>query len=233
MKKQGMKRESIMLVFCLLTACGALFAQETKPYRFEVTLNAGLNNSWGWEVEPEFFYSPFRYWGVGAGLAYTGMLEAETYSGVSSDGMLLWFFHDNRPRYAFSFRPKMKFSSPIIPLRRDAESGFSLSLYPGLIIPFPVNPVYQIDYIPKAEQYSGPAVKVNEAQGKGARTVYYSVKLQLNYHIDRDIALSLGYTLSDYDLYGGMRRLKVEGKPLELKRKQMMHLFTLGAAYAF
>ena len=60
MKKQGMKRECIMLVFCLLTACGALFAQETKPHRFEVTLNAGLNNSWGWEVEPEFLRLSYK-----------------------------------------------------------------------------------------------------------------------------------------------------------------------------
>lgn len=233
MKKQGMKRESIMFVFCFLEACSALFAQEVKPHRFEITLNAGLNNSLGWELEPEFFYNPCRYWGVGAGLAYTGMLEAETYSGVSSDGMLLWFFHDNRPCYAFSFRPKIKFSSPMILLHQDTESGFSFSLYSGLIIPFPVNPVYLMDYIPNIDLYSGPPIKIGEVRGNGARIVYYSIKLQLNYHIDRNVSLSLGYTWSDYDLYGGMRHLKVEGKPLELKYQQIMHLFTLGGSYCF
>lgn len=223
----------IWIVLCIVISQGHLLAQNKKQTHFEVSLNAGVNNSMGWELEPEFFYTPCRYWGIGAGLAYTGMIGDESYRGISLDGRLLWFLDEERPWYPFTFRPKMKISTPQILWGAARNGRFSFSLYPGLIIPFPSNPVYQVNYIPNVDQFTGPPVKIGMVKGSGARIVYYSVKVQLNYYIDSNFYLSAGYTLSDYDLYGGMRRLEIEGKKLGLKPQKLMHLFTLGATFCF
>lgn len=233
-KIKRMKYQSLIwIILCILIFQTKILAQNNKQTHFEATLNAGINNSMGWELEPEFFYTPFRYWGIGAGVAYTGMIGEESHGGRSVDGRLLWILNEEHPWYPFTFRLKMKISTPKFFGGVTRDGRFSFSLYPGLIIPFPLNPVYQVDYIPNVDQFTGPPVKIGTVKGSGARMVYYSVKLQLNYYIDSNFYLSAGYTLSDYDLYGGMRRLEIEGKKLELKPKTLMHLFTLGATFCF
>lgn len=231
--KMMMNVQKLILGVCCLMGLTELKAQTSRLPMFEVALHAGVNNSYGWELEPEFFYNPCRYWGIGAGLAYTGMLGTDNYQGVSADGRFRWLLDEGRPWYPFSFRPKMRLSTPVFSLGSDRESGFSISLYPGIVVPFPMNPSYTVNYIPNVDQFVGSPVKVSTVKGSGARPVYYSARVQLNYHVDRNFHVSLGYTLSDYDLYGGMRRLQIEGKELNLQNKKLMHLFTLGAAYEF
>lgn len=227
------KGHILILGLCCLMDQIVLKAQTNKQPKFEVALHVGINNSYAWELEPEFFYSPCRYWGIGAGLAYTGMLGNENYQGVSADGRFRWLLDEDHPCYPFSFRPKMRLSTPVFSLGSDRESGFSISLYPGIIVPFPQNPSYAVNYIPNVDQFVGSPVKVSTVKGSGARPLYYLARLQLNYHVERNFYVSLGYTFSDYDLYGGMRQLKIEGKELDLKNKRLMHLCTLGAAYRF
>lgn len=226
-------RNLIWSILCIVIFQNNLLAQNNRQTHFEASLNAGVNNSMGWELEPEFFYTPCRYWGIGAGVAYTGMIGKENYEGKSVDGRLLWILDEEHPWYPFTFRLKMKLATPKIPWGSMRDGRFSISLYPGLIVPFPSNPAYQVNYIPNVDQYSGPPVKIGMVKGRGARMVYYSVKVQFNYYIDSNFYLSAGYTLSDYDLYGGMRRLEIEGKKLELKPKTLMHLFTLGTTFCF
>lgn len=226
-------RNLIWVTLCIVIFQNKLLAQDKKQTHFEVSLNAGVNNSMGWELEPEFFYTPCRYWGIGAGLTYTGIIGKESYEGKSADGRLLWILDEERPWYPFTFRLKMKLATPKIRVGAMRDGRFSFSFYPGLILPFPSNPVYQVNYIPNVDQFSGAPVKIGMVKGSGARMVYYSMKVQLNYYMDSNFYLSAGYTLSDYDLYGSMRRLEIEGKKLDLKPKTFMHLFTLGATFCF
>lgn len=47
------------------------------------------------------------------------------------------------------------------------------------------------------------------------------------------VSVLLGYTTSDYDLYGGSRNMIVEGQKIELPRKKQAGTFFIGLTYDF
>lgn len=202
---------------------------------FEVGLNGTFNNHCIWELEPEFFYNPVKWIGIGAGIAYSGMIGSENYGGISADGVFRWFLSDKQVTYAFSFRPKIQWNSPHFYLDRKKEYALSVSVCPGLIIPIPVNPFYSVDYISNTDHLTGMVspVRVESVRGSQARPVYYSCGIWINYHDDDRLKISAGYLFSDFDYYGGLRQVRVEGKLLDLKKKRMMHAFTARISYAF
>lgn len=202
---------------------------------FEVGLNGGFNNHCIWELEPEFFYTPFRWLGFGAGIAYSGLIGSENYGGISTDGAFRWFLSDKKVTYAFSFRPKIQWNSPHFYLDRKKEYALSVSVCPGLIIPIPVNPFYSVDYIPNTDHLMGMVapVRVESVRGGRARSVYYSCGIWINYHDDDRLKISAGYLFSDFDYYGGLRQVRVEGKLLDLKKTRVVHAFTARISYAF
>lgn len=51
--------------------------------------------------------------------------------------------------------------------------------------------------------------------------------------IDDSIILSMGYTLSNFDLYGGSRNIVIEGRKLNPERHPLMHSFFIGIGYRF
>lgn len=220
---------------CLFFALLPLLGVTAQVRKFELGLNGAFNNHCIWELEPEFFYTPVSWLGIGAGIVYSGMIGSENYGNVSSDGAFRWFLSDEKVTYAFSFRPKIQWNSPHFYLDLKKEYALSVSVCPGLIIAVPVNPSYSVDYIPNTDHLSGMVspVRVESVRGSQARPVYYSCGIWINYHDDDRLKISAGYLFSDFDYYGGLRQVRVEGKLLDLKKKRMVHAFTARISYAF
>ena len=57
--------------------------------------------------------------------------------------------------------------------------------------------------------------------------------LYVSLEIDDSIILSMGYTLSNFDLYGGSRNIVIEGRKLNPERHPLMHSFFIGIGYRF
>ena len=70
-------------------------------------------------------------------------------------------------------------------------------------------------------------------QNQGARTVYYHLRTALSLEIDGGFIFSLGYTCSDFDLYGGSRNITIEGRKLSLPAHKLMHSISIGLGYRF
>ena len=47
------------------------------------------------------------------------------------------------------------------------------------------------------------------------------------------VSVLLGYTTSNYDLYGGSRKMIVEGQKIELPRKKQAETIFIGLTYDF
>ena len=115
---------------------------------------------------------------------------------------------------------------------RDKDYALFLTLSPGLTLPLPANRSFNIDYYPNKEGI-WTALRREYVQNKGARTVYYHLRAALSLETDGGLIFSLGYTCSDFDLYGGSRNLTVEGRKLTLPAHKLMHSVSAGIGDRF
>lgn len=227
-----MRKPFFFILF--ICACLSLPAQEReKRPLWKVELTGALNNYNAWEVEPSVAFLPLDYVGISLGVLFTQPYRDNHPTGLSQDKQFQWAYTDKyAPSYLLALRPALQLNTPKWWVGRDKEYALFLSLSPGLTLPLPANRSFNIDYYPNKEGI-WTALRREYVQNKGARTVYYHLRTSLSLETDGGFIFSLGYTCSDFDLYGGSRNLTVEGRKLTLPTHKLMHSVSAGIGYRF
>lgn len=221
-----------IILFSFLGTSVAMAQKSEKDRHWVWELYGGANNYMTWEIETDVVYKPWRFIGVGAGFFFTPPIDGnKTYSGEARDKNLRWQIEENRLMYLFAFRSGVYLYSPPVYLNHDHDVALSFRVSPGVTIPLPPNLSTSVDYVPKDAIIHVPATS-GEVSNSHAKACYYHVKLAMALEVER-VSVLLGYTTSDYDLYGGSRNMIVEGQKIELPRKKQAGTFFIGLTYDF
>lgn len=212
------------IVIFLLSGFVTLHSQDINEKRLWMAeLSGALTGQSSWEVEPSVTFLPIDYVGLTAGLVFTSPYPSRSLGGIAVNKQFRWSeTNDNSVSYFFAFRPALRLNSPKLWIGRDKDYALYLSVSPGLTIPLPSDRRFTIDYYPN-RQGEWSAIKREEVKNSGARKLYYHVRTAVSLEMDERIVFSAGYTLSDFDIYGGSRNITVEGSKLSLPKACMMH----------
>jgi len=115
---------------------------------------------------------------------------------------------------------------------RDKDYALYLSISPGLTLPLSANNEFNIDYYPN-QTGVWTAVRREHVSNKGARTVYYHLRTAFSLEVDNGLIFSVGYTCSDFDLFGGSRNIVIEGRKIDLPKHKLMHSVSVSLGYRF
>lgn len=214
--------------------CLALPAQqrEKRPF-WKVELEGALNNYDAWEVEPSITFLPIQYAGISLGLLFTQPYQDESISGVSQNQQFLWSSTtDHAASYFLALRPGLQLNTPKLWVGRDKDYALYLSISPGLTLPLSANNEFNIDYYPN-QTGVWTAVRREHVSNKGARTVYYHLRTVFSLEVDNGLIFSVGYTCSDFDLFGGSRNIVIEGRKIDLPKHKLMHSVSVSLGYRF
>lgn len=225
--------KQILILICLICAVDAQAQDDEKPRVWKVELTGALNNYSAWEVEPSITYQPIPYVGVTFGLLFCNTILDEHYSGVTKDKQWVWSDSEDNPTcHTIAFRPGIQLATPAIVLGKDKDMGLSFIVSPGLTIAPPANKELEIEYVPNAPGVWIPQ-RFDRVKNTGGRSLYYHIKGMLSLDIDGQYTLSAGYAFSDFDMYGGIRNITVEGEKLSMSKRQFMHSFFISIGYRF
>lgn len=222
---------SLFLCFFLLLGLSVQAQEDEKPKHWKLELAGALNNYSGWEVEPSVTYQPIRYIGLAMGFMFCNPISASGLGGLSQDKQWIWnAVDDDNGSHLFAFRPSLQFASPSIWIGKDKDYALYFSVSPGLTIPLQANREFNIEYFPN---HAGTwrASKTEHIKSKGAPGVFYHIKSALSLEIDDNIFLSIGYTISNFDLYSGSRNMVIEGEKLELEKHRLMYSFSISMGF--
>lgn len=214
--------------------CLALPAQqrEKRPF-WKVELEGALNNYDAWEVEPSITFLPIQYAGISLGLLFTQPYQDESISGVSQNQQFLWSSTtDHAASYFLALRPSLQLNTPKLWVGRDKDYALYLSISLGLTLPLSANNEFNIDYYPN-QTGVWTAVRREHVSNKGARTVYYHLRTAFSLEVDNGLIFSVGYTCSDFDLFGGSRNIVIEGRKIDLPKHKLMHSVSVSLGYRF
>ena len=212
------------IVIFLLCGFVSLHSQDIKEKRlWLVELNGALTSQSSWEVEPSVTFLPIDYVGLTVGLVFTSPYPSKSLGGVAVNKQFRWSeTNDNSVSYFFAFRPALRLNSPKLWIGKDNDYALYLSVSPGLTIPLPSDRRFTVDYYPN-QPGAWTAIKREEVTNTGARKLYYHVRTAVSFEMDERIVFSVGYTISDFDIYGGSRNITIEGGKLSLPKAGMMH----------
>lgn len=202
----------------------SLYSQDRVEKRFwQVELSGALTSQSSLEVEPSVTFMPIDYLGLTAGLVFTSPYPSKSLGGVAVNKQLRWSeTNDNSVSYFLALRPALRLNSPKLWIGRDKDYALYLSVSPGLTIPLPSDRRFTVDYYPN-QPGAWTAIKREEVTNTGARKLYYHVRTAVSFEMDERIVFSVGYTISDFDIYGGSRNITIEGGKLSLPKAGMMH----------
>lgn len=221
-----------IILFSFLGVSVAMAQESEKDRHWVWELYGGANNYMTWEVETGVVYKPWRFIGVGAGLLFTTLIDDDkAYSEDARDKKLRWRIEEKDLTYLMALRSGIYLYSPPVYLNHDRDVALSFRVSPGITIPLPPNLSTTIDYIPKDVLFKIP-VTSGDISSSQARVCYYHVKFAIALEVER-VSVLLGYTTSNYDLYGGSRNMIVEGQKIELPRKKQAGTFFIGLTYDF
>ncbi|MDR0836294.1 MAG: hypothetical protein LBN11_06945 [Tannerella sp.] len=197
----------------------AVYSQPTH-FRSEWQVNASLNSNAEWEVEPEYVLMFNTCLGVCAGFGMRSEFDID-YNPVSEKTRPLgWYIStDNWRVRKLLIRPAMKIRFPILKEAQKPVLWFNME--PGLLfVPFP-NETLTVTYSHSDLFSPGRYKKIHNHKGD----ILYG---QINNSISLDLdifQLSLGYSISNYDLYGGRRNIVVDGASINslIPKRHLTH----------
>lgn len=234
MKQNKQGKRGIVLLGMLWILMPGAYAKEKETFKhWKAELSGGLNNYEAWEIEPSISYRPIRYFGLSLGAWLGDRLYPEGLGGESKDKQWRWnTARDTDGNYFFALRAGLQFLSPPVWLDESKDWAIAFSVSPGLTLPLPANKQFYINYFPNRPGL-WVASRTEQVKNEGARQVFYHLKSALWLEVDNRLSFSIGYTFSNFDLYGGSRRITIEGKRLMPEKHAFMHTVAIGMGYCF
>lgn len=223
-----------LLLWMLLFLPVLATAKEDTFRRWEIALSGGVNNNYAWEVEPSFTFFLCKYAGITAGVNFTGQFYDEYYSGPAPGGKeMVWTINsDESNAKRILFRPAIRLRTPNLNGRGDRDFKVTFNVEPGVYMAVPVNETLQVGY--RNGNHFVPGGLTESVTNKDGDWLYWNAKSFMQVEIENWV-FSAGYTISNYDVYGGRRNMVIERKPLNdiLWKKKMTHSFFLSVGIQF
>lgn len=219
----------IMMILPLLAT-----AKEDKLQRWEINVSGGVNNNYAWEVEPSITFFLCKYVGITGGVNFTGQFYDEQYSGPAPGGnetkWVISSYESNAHRILF--RPAIRLRTPNLNRRGDPDFKVTFNVEPGLYMAVPVNETLEVSY--HIDDHFTPGTLTESITNENGDWLYWNAKSFMQIELENWV-FSAGYTLSNYDVYGGRRNIVIERKPLNdiLWKKKMTHSFFLSVGIRF
>lgn len=207
----------VLILLCLFTSVSACMAKGNEDDKEDflhhnVSMTGGLTVD-TWNLELSYRFSPFRYFGIGAGVGYWKQYE----SGGLPRQAMVWKVSDDYQEIAdFYLRPNVMLYTPDFFHIRDC--GFSLYVNPGAILNAPYGHALLDVMGPYGEVED--ADDVNNSHGRWAA---FDLRLGLRLGANES-HIFLGYETSNMDVYGMYRPIVYRGVKFNdfyPKRKRM------------
>lgn len=209
-------------------------AKEEEFRKWEFALSAGVNNNYSWEVEPAFTFFVCKYVGITGGINFTGQFYDEYYSGPAPGGKeMRWAIGSDESNVKrILFRPAIRLRTPNLNRRGDQDFRVTFNMEPGVYMAVPVDETLKVSY--RSEEHFTPSPYSENVKNTDGEWLYWNVKNFMQVELENWV-FSAGYTISNYDVYGGRRNIVIEHKPLNdlLWKKKMTHSFFLSVGIGF
>ncbi|MBR5171350.1 MAG: hypothetical protein IKW85_12405 [Muribaculaceae bacterium] len=193
------------------------------------------------DAEIDLEYRPFRYVGANVGLLL--IMPINRSDDVVKelpvvDGVTKEFRNHKEASYGTAVRAGLQFTTPAVMLSKG-EMGLSLRLSPGILMPFPTNKRVKtlnsqtetvvmddeiFEYTDQSEEYY---------DNSGAKFCYWYGRAELVLEYEENWEFTIGYTHSNFDLYGGARNIEINGTPIVVADKKPMQSIMIGFTYKF
>lgn len=206
-----------------------------------IRLGASFYPSFDAEIDVE--YRPFRFLGAHAGLLL--IMPINRRNDIVNELPVI----DNTKReitkykdasYETAVRAGLQFTTPAVMLSKG-EMGLSLRLSPGIIMPFPTNKRvktittrYETIYIEEFNIDFVDSIQEEEYHdNSGAKFCYWYGRAELVLECEENWEFTLGYTYSNFDLYGGARNINIAGTKIVVADKKPLQNLMIGLTYKF
>src|SRR5574344_1534397 len=215
-----MKR--IILVALLLHSI-SLFAKtniiEERP--FKVAFAGSIDSYTTLSLLPSVIYRPIHYFDVSVGLRLTDFIGDKDHYNIVGQNNSSDFWKLYNPSnfiYHFAFQPGIKVYSPDIRID-DVDDRLFFTVGVGVIKPFIHKAKGYVEYFPNKGEYV-TVVSREKIENHGTDNSWYSfAETAVNLTNDRWV-LSLGYRLTNYDVYGSARSLYIQGQKVNFEKNK-------------
>lgn len=237
-----MKRLFLVGMACLaLIAANAVEIDTSNNSSIAAGIKLGSSFYPSFDVEIDIEYRPVRYVGANVGLLLIMPINR------SEDVVKEFPVVDNTTRtvndyknatYRSAAKAGLQFTTPAVMLS-EGEMGLSLRLSPGIIIPFPTNKsvkiikteteTIEVDNI----NYEYKIMSDDYFDNSDAKFCYWYGRAELVLELEEQWEFTLGYTYSNFDLYGGARNIQFNDTKLVIADKKPMQNIMIGLTYKF
>jgi len=236
---------SILLGLVLFSA-NALEVDFSNDSKIAAGVKLGMSTRPTLDIEIGASYRPFRYVGVDASLTMITPFNSKKnfIDSIPLNGDIYSEINNYKEGgYGFIAKAGLQFTTPAIMLSKN-EMGLSLRVSPGITIPIPTNKTMLIyNYKPVEFVFENEDISINEqyysydskvdVKNSGGKFCYWYVRSELVLEYEEQWEFCMGYTYSNFDLYGGSRNIKVNDTPLVISDKKLHHTISLGITYKF
>ena len=205
----------------------------------DIRLGSSFYPSFDAEIDLE--YRPFCYIGAHAGLLLIMPINR------SDDVVKELPIVDETSRkinnykeasYRTAVRAGLQFTTPAVMLSKG-EMGLSLRLSPGIIMPFPTNKRVKIInttteyYSDEYTSFEYKDLSEEYFDNSGAKFCYWYGRAEMVLEYEENWEFTIGYSYSNFDLYGGARNIEIDGTKLVVADKKPMQSIMIGLTYKF
>lgn len=188
---------------------------EDRYRPFGISLLGSLGNYDSWDVDVDIEYRPIKFVGVSTGLRITDISfgKDHIFGGKTIDTSHTWKTTDLSDfSYHVAFQPQAKLYSPDIRLDHVGDN-LNFSIGYGITIPLTNRASGYVIYTPAEKGQFVPDDEKLVANSNRVSNIYNFVTISTNLESGR-WGVSLGYRISDYDVFGSARNIVVEGQKL-------------------
>lgn len=214
-------RLSIILL-SIIFICDFAYAKQFEDLTHNRAYISGmLTSSDSWQVDLGYHYMIFPYLGVGGGIGWWSNYYVEGYASGSN-----WSISsDDEKPWNMYIRPSIVFKTPALKIKEVYIGGYA---EPGIMMNIPYHSVY-IDNTSKWPNTEYEKISTNKGQW-GAFDARIGVYINMG-----SCGLSLGYMMSNLDIYSQRRHLSYNGVSFSkfYPKKSFMQGAFLTASYYF
>lgn len=233
------------LALLVMLNCHALDIDYSNNGKIAAGLKLGMSLSPSIDAEINLEYRPFRY--IGANVGFMFITPFNYNKNIVKDIPVTGNQHreiknNNDCLYRTAVKAGLQFTTPAVMLTKG-EMGLSLRLSPGIIMPFPTNKRVKVltgemtdvpEEIENKDETSNIIITSEEYHdNSGAKFCYWYARAELVLEYEENWEFSIGYTHSNFDLYGGARNIQINDTPIVIGKKENFKSITLGLTYKF
>lgn len=228
-----------------ILSCHAIDIDYSNNGKIAAGLKLGASLYPSFDVEIGLEYRPLRYVGANVGLLLIMPINrrgdvVEELPMINSEYREIKSYQECF--YRTAVRAGLQFTTPAVMLT-EGEMGLSLRFSGGIIMPFPTNKrvkvlhgqeieiIYDEEYEVEQENYFIDSEEYFD--NSGAKFCYWYGRAEMVLEYEENWEFSIGYTHSNFDLYGGSRNIVINDTPIITADKKPMHNFMLGLTYKF